>query len=53
MHQPAKKSGLSRQEITVIRSYFSLQVDQYLQSNASIEEEETDALWRRFLQEDA
>ena len=47
-----KKSGLSCQEITAIPSYFSCQVDWYLQSNPPTGEEETDALQRRFLQED-
>ena len=48
-----RASGLSRQEITAIRSYFSRQVDTYIEENPTSAEEETDLMRRRLLQEDA
>jgi hypothetical protein len=48
-----RASGLSRQEITAIRSYFSRQVDAYIEENPTSAEEETDLMRRRLLQEDA
>mmetsp|Transcript_25062 Transcript_25062/g.37030 ORF Transcript_25062/g.37030 Transcript_25062/m.37030 type:complete len:291 (-) Transcript_25062:1994-2866(-) len=48
-----RASGLSRHEITAIRSYFSRQVDRYVQANPNTSQDEPDALRRRLLQEDA
>ena len=45
-----RASGLSRQEITAIRSYFSRQVDTYIEENPTSAEEETDLMRRRLLQ---
>lgn len=48
-----RSSGLSRHEITAIRTYFSRQVDRYLLTNPNIHSEEPDLVRRRLLQEDA
>jgi len=48
-----RASGLSRHEITAIRSYFSRMVDRHVQVNSTIGEDEPDALRRRLIQEDA
>lgn len=48
-----RSSGLSRHEIVAIRTYFSRQVDRYIQQNPSIAEDEPDLVRRRLAQEDA
>uniref|UniRef100_A0A7S1VTF0 Ubiquitin-like domain-containing protein n=1 Tax=Grammatophora oceanica TaxID=210454 RepID=A0A7S1VTF0_9STRA len=48
-----RASGLSRQEITAIRTYFSRQVDRWLQQNPNLHDDEPDMMRRRYLQEDS
>lgn len=48
-----RASGLSRAEITAIRTYFSRQVDRFVQQHPTTAQEEQDASRRRLLQEDA
>jgi hypothetical protein len=48
-----RASGLSRAEISAIRTYFSRQVDRFVQQNPTTAQEEQDASRRRLLQEDA
>jgi hypothetical protein len=47
-----RSSGLSRQEITAIRAYFSRHVDRYAQQHSDNHGEETDLSRRRLLIED-
>ena len=44
---------MSRQEITAIRSYFSRQVDRYVEEHPDTAQDETDLVRRRLMQEDA
>lgn len=48
-----RTSGLSRQEIIAVRSYFSRHVDRYLLANPTLHADEEDTPRRRLLQEDA
>lgn len=49
-----RSAGMSRHEITAIRSYFSRSVDRYVEQHSpSIPDTETDLSRRRLLQEDA